>query len=66
MITREFKECLADRFTSAELVDLLAIPVEDVIETFDGEIEERFDDICDIIGWRENAGSTSGHDAEDV
>jgi hypothetical protein len=50
VINREFKERLADRFTSAELVDLLVIPVEDVIEAFEEYIDERFDDVCDAIG----------------
>jgi hypothetical protein len=58
VITREFKERLADWFTAEELVDLLVIPVEDVVEAFEEVINERFYDICSMIGWRVDGEDT--------
>lgn len=50
VITRELKERLADYFGSYELVEYLAIPVEDIIEVFEDAIDERLDDILEIMG----------------
>lgn len=47
---RELKERLADFFEADELVEYLAIPVEDVVEAFETEIEERLDSILELMG----------------
>lgn len=39
-LTQEFKDRLADRYTSSELVDLLGVPVEDIIEIYFDKIVE--------------------------
>lgn len=41
-LTQEFKDRLADRYTASELVDLLGVPVEDIInEYWDRILESR-------------------------
>ena len=42
-MVEEFKARIADRYTAAELCELLEIPVEDIIETYIELLIERKD-----------------------
>jgi hypothetical protein len=46
---QETKERLIDFFTSAELVEYLALPVREIIERFEDEISEALDDIEELM-----------------
>lgn len=48
----ETKARIADFFTASDLVDYLGIRVEDVIDTYEAEIEEALDDIEELMGVR--------------
>lgn len=45
----EFKKRLADYFTGPELIDLLDIPVEELIELVSEYIEEKQDELEEFI-----------------
>lgn len=63
MINREVKGWLADYFEANDLVELLRLPVEEVIEAFEDEIEERLDDLLEIMGMEvERDGEVEGGD----
>lgn len=47
----EFKKHLADYFTGPELIDLLNIPVEELIELVSEYIEEKQDELEDYINY---------------
>ncbi len=51
MIDKETKERIADYFSGPALVEFLNIPVMDLIEAFEDDIEEALDDINDEIGY---------------
>lgn len=46
---QEIKDRLADRFTAAELCDLLSVPVEDIIEEYWPKLTKR-PDILEEVG----------------
>lgn len=46
----ETKDRIADFFDSWELVEYLRIPIEDILERFESEIEEAIDDIEELMG----------------
>lgn len=50
MLSKETKEILADRLEGWELVDFLQIDIETVIDAFEDEIEENFDDLMEFAG----------------
>lgn len=50
---RETKLRIEDFFEAFELVDFLQLPVEDIIERFEDEIEEALEEIEEFIGVRE-------------
>lgn len=45
----EFEKALADRFTAAELVDLLDVDVWQIIEAFDWEIIESKNELMEVM-----------------
>lgn len=47
----EFKKRLVDYFTGPELVDLLNIPVEELVEAFADTIEENKEELSDYISY---------------
>lgn len=49
----EFEKALADRFTAAELVDLLDVDVWQIIEAFDWEIIESKNELMEILKYGE-------------
>ena len=46
---KETRAKIADYFEGFELIEFLQITVEDVIERFEDEIEEKLDDILEEI-----------------
>jgi len=50
------KQRIEDFFEATELVDFLQLPVSEVIERFEDEIEEALDEIEELIGVRERKG----------
>lgn len=51
MLTREFLEALADRLTVDDLCTYLEIESEDIVERFKGEIQRKYGELAEIIGW---------------
>jgi hypothetical protein len=51
------KQRIEDFFEATELVDFLQLPVSEVIERFEDEIEEALDEIEELIGVRERKGN---------
>jgi hypothetical protein len=45
----EFKKRVADYFTSAELVDHLDIPVEDLVDLIESYLEDNEDKLEDLM-----------------
>lgn len=52
MLDRETRKRIEDYFEGFELVELLDIPVEDILEAFEDLIEENIDEINETIGYR--------------
>lgn len=46
-------EALKDRLESWELVELLDLPIEDILLEFEEEILEKIDDIKELLGIEE-------------
>lgn len=44
------RERIKDFFDGFELVEYLRIPIEDILERFEAEIEEAIDDIEELMG----------------
>jgi protein associated with RNAse G/E len=49
MDDEEFKKVLCDYFTSAELVELLDIQIENLVEYIDEEIQENKEKLIEFI-----------------
>lgn len=49
---KETKDRIADYFDAWQLVELLGIPTSEVIEAFEDIIEERLDDIDDLMEFK--------------
>lgn len=49
---RDTKARIEDFFTAAELAEYLQLPVGDLIERFEDEIEEALEDIDELMGVR--------------
>lgn len=49
-MTREDKRRIADYFEGFELAEFLRLPVEDIIERFEEEVEEALEDIEELMG----------------
>lgn len=47
----EFDAKLIQHFTASELVEFLDISIETVLDRFDDEINDRFEDLCEEIGY---------------
>jgi hypothetical protein len=56
-VDEETKQRISDWFESYELVDFLQLPVSEIIERFEAEIEEHLDEIEEFIGVRERKGN---------
>ena len=57
MLDKETRNRIADYFDAADLVDFLGIKTEDVVDAFEVEIEDLFEDIEDMIGMRKERDS---------
>lgn len=53
LMDRETRKRIEDFFEGFELVEFLQIPVDEIIDRFEDEIEEALDDIEELIGVRE-------------
>lgn len=53
---RETRKRIEDFFEATELVDFLQLPVSEIIDHFEAEIEEALDDIEELMGVRERKG----------
>ena len=62
MVTKDFKQKLCDRFTTAELAEFLDVSTEDFCEAFEDEIELNYDELADWIGLR--TGGTNEFDED--
>lgn len=49
-ISDDRKDRLSDYFDAHELVSLLGLTTRDIIEAFEGEVEEALDDLEEIMG----------------
>lgn len=47
----EFDAKLTQHFTASELVEFLDISIEMVLDRFDDEINDRFEELCEEIGF---------------
>lgn len=53
MMDRETKARIADFFEGFELAEFLRLPVEEIIERFEDEVEDGIDDINELMGLNE-------------
>ena len=51
---REQKKRIADYFESWELAEFLRLPVAELIEAFEGEVEDALEDINELMGINED------------
>lgn len=49
---KETKDRIADYFDPWDLVELLGLKTSEIVEAFEDEIEERLDDIEELIEFR--------------
>lgn len=52
----ETRKRIEDFFEGFELVEFLQIPVSEIIERFEDEVEETLEEIEELIGVREREG----------
>lgn len=52
MVSKDFKNALADRFESWEIAEFLQISAEDFIDAFEEDIEVNYDELAEWIGLR--------------
>lgn len=52
----ETRKIIEDFFEGFELVEFLQLPVSEVINAFEEEIEEHLDEVEELIGVRERKG----------
>jgi hypothetical protein len=50
MLNRDECDRIADYFEAWELVELLRLPIEDIIEYFEDEIEDKLAAINEVLG----------------
>lgn len=50
ILNKELRNQLTDFFDKEELVSYLPITVEDILDSFEDEILEILDDLCEIMG----------------
>ena len=58
MLDKETRERIADFFDGPDLVDFLQVPVSDVVDAFEVEIEDNLDEIEEMIGLRRENNAT--------
>lgn len=49
----EFKKLVADYFTAPELVDLLDVPMEELVDLLEEYIEDKYTEIQEIVNYGE-------------
>ena len=54
LMDRETKRRIADYFESWELAEFLRLPVAELIEAFEGEVEDALEDINELMGINED------------
>ena len=54
MVSKDFKNVLADRFESWEIAEFLQISAEDFIDAFEEDIEVNYDELAEWIGLPED------------
>lgn len=54
MVSKDFKNALADRFESWEIAEFLQISAEDFIDAFEEDIEVNYEELAEWIGLRED------------
>lgn len=57
LMDRETRKRIEDFFEGFELVEYLQIPVDEVVDAFEEQIEENLDEIEEFIGVRERGSS---------
>jgi hypothetical protein len=60
---RETRKRIEDFFEGFELVDFLQIPVDEVFDAFEVQIEENLDEIEEFIGVRERRTASEEGDS---
>lgn len=50
MLMNDIKEKLKDRLEAWELVEILKIPIEDILHEFEEEIDENIEELKEILG----------------
>jgi hypothetical protein len=55
-VDRETRKRIEDFFEGFELVEFLQVPVSEIIERFEEEVEAALDEIEELIGVRERKG----------
>lgn len=53
-MNREVKKRIADYFESWELCEFLRLPIAELIEAFEGEVEDALEDINELMGINED------------
>ena len=51
MLTPDFLEALSDRLTVDDLCTYLDLDSEDIVHRFQREIERKYSELAEIIGW---------------
>lgn len=60
MLDRDVKERIADFFEPWELVEYLGAKIDDVIDAFEDEIEERLGDLEELMGFADDGRGILG------
>jgi cytoskeletal protein RodZ len=61
-VDTETKRRIEDFFEGPELVDFLQLPVSELIERFEDEIEEAIDEIEELMQVREKRNASRGEE----
>lgn len=48
----DFIKALIDRYESSELVELLDIPVREILEMFEDYVRDNYEELCEEIGYK--------------
>lgn len=54
MLTKETKARVSDYFDTESLLDVLGLTTDLLVEVFEDEIEEKMDEINEIMGYEED------------
>lgn len=61
---RELRKRIEDFFEGYELVEYLQIPVEDVVDAFEDQIEEVLEDVEEYISFGTRGSPSNGRDSD--